>query len=209
MWSREELIELLSAKLKGELPGDRAHFDMTSRARVTTNDYLQRGLNHKLSAVTIGLFYDKQWKLTLMKRPDYDGVHSGQIALPGGKMEPDDATLLFTAIREWQEETGTEIHEAHILGELSKVYISVSNYLVHPFVAVLEDVPIWNPDSREVQRILTPKLEELFSPEAKTTRKIPVGPNMWVNAPCYLVEEEVLWGATAMIVRELEMLMKP
>jgi hypothetical protein len=95
------------------------------------------------------------------------------------------------------------------LGELSKVYIPVSNYLVHPFVAVLEDVPIWNPDSREVQRILTPKLEELFSPEAKTTRKIPVGPNMWVNAPCYLVEEEVLWGATAMIVRELEMLMKP
>lgn len=209
MWSREELVELLSAKLKDELPGDRAHFDMTSRARVTINDYLQRGLNHKLSAVTIGLFYDEQWKLTLMKRPDYDGVHSGQIALPGGKMEPEDATLMFTAIREWQEETGTGIQEAHVLGELSKVYIPVSNYLVHPFVAVLEDTPIWNPDSREVQRILTPTLEELFSPDAKTTRKIPVGPNIWVTAPCYLVEQEVLWGATAMIVRELEMLLKP
>jgi 8-oxo-dGTP pyrophosphatase MutT (NUDIX family) len=209
MWSREELIALLSAKLKEELPGDLAHFDMTSRARVTTNDYLKRGNKHKLSAVTISLFYDDQWKLTLMKRPDYDGVHSGQIALPGGKMELGDETLLATAIREWQEETGAGIHEAHILGELSKVYIPVSNYLVHPFVAVLEDVPIWNPDSREVQRILTPTLEELFSPEAKTTRKIPVGPNMWVNAPCYLVENEILWGATAMIVRELELLLKP
>lgn len=209
MWSREELIELLVTKLKDELPGDRAHFEMTSRARVTTNDYLQRGVNHKLSAVTIGLFYDKQWKITLMKRPDYDGVHSGQIALPGGKSEPEDTSLMATAMREWKEETGTGILEAQILGELSKVYIPVSNYLVHPFVAILDEVPVWNPDRREVQRILTPTMETLFSPHAKTTRKIPVGPNMWVNAPCYLVEQEILWGATAMIVRELEMLLKP
>lgn len=144
----------------------------------------------------------------LIRRPSYDGMHSGQLALPGGKADEGDRSLMFTAIREMEEEVGIKIPEANILGALSPVYIPVSNFLVQPFAAKLSEKPTWIPDKHEVDAIIEFPLVHLLDTAVKDRRRITIGKNMFIDAPCYIVDGQVLWGATAMIFSELESILR-
>lgn len=205
----ELFFEALKKKITENLPGEAAQHRMSSRARIPTADYLKQNPNHRPSAVLLPLFpYEGTIYTALIRRPSYDGMHSGQLALPGGKAEPGDSSLTFTAIRETEEEVGIKISESEILGALSPVYIPVSNFLVHPFAAQLNEKPTWIPDKHEVDAVIEFPLIHLLNAEFKDRRRITIGKNMFIDAPCYIVDGQILWGATAMIFSELESMLE-
>lgn len=198
----------LEARLKLPLPGSAAQDAMTSRARLPLEAYLAKHPDYRTSAVMMLLYpIEGAVHTMIIKRPSYDGIHSGQLALPGGKKENDEQPV-HTAIRETLEEVGVSVSVQDVIGELTALYIPPSNFLVHPFVAWLGEQPQFVPDDREVDVILEVPLSTFLDEQLKTRRRIPIGVNTYIDAPCYMIGEETLWGATAMMFAELEAILR-
>jgi len=199
--------------LKGILPAEKAHVKLAPNDRVGGLLTRKWPKNAKQSAVTFLLFVeDDILKTLLMKRVEYDGVHSGQISLPGGQIDKEDENLLETAIREFYEETGVQLSNKDYIGELSDLYIPPSNFLVQPYIAFIEKLPDLYPDRLEVKELHKVSLEELFNPENFLQEEIVMrqrGENSYtIKAPCYKVKELCIWGATAMMISELQMIIE-
>ncbi|HTL80468.1 MAG TPA: CoA pyrophosphatase [Bacteroidia bacterium] len=202
---RDELKLMLSK----DLPGESAQFRMTAREKITLEQHLDKRPDHRKSAVMLHLFMKEGELFTMIiRRPDYDGTHGGQLALPGGKMDKEDEDLLATAIRETREEVNVRVLPQNIIGKLTPVYIPVSNFLVQPFVAFLDAVPEWKKDEAEVAEIIEVPMSLLLDERVKTRKRISIGAHMFVETPCYDLNGNLLWGATAMIFSELEEMMK-
>lgn len=157
----------------------------------------------KRGGVTI-LLYPREglWYLPFIKRPDYQGIHSGQISFPGGKMEPQDTDLIATALRETAEEVGVVINREQVIGTLSPLYIVASHYEVLPIVAFMEQAPEFHPDPREVQGLIETSLDHLLLPDTVKQKEIRVR-GMDISAPYFDIDKQVVWGATAMMLNEL------
>jgi 8-oxo-dGTP pyrophosphatase MutT (NUDIX family) len=200
--------EWLAEKLR-VLPGSEAQDRMSSRPRLSIEEYLRRNPDYRESAVMLLLYPSGGSVHTLLiERPSYEGVHSGQLALPGGRKEQTDTDLLHTAIRETHEEIGVLISREQVIGSLSPLFIPPSKFLVHPFVAYLETQPDFIPDAREVESLIEVNLALFTDDSVKQRRRIHVGENMFVEAPCYEIGDKLLWGATAMMFSELEAAIK-
>ncbi|MHA7128301.1 NUDIX hydrolase [Algoriphagus namhaensis] len=199
-----ELILSLEKGLEGPLPGKDAHLRMAPqpldlrRFDTKVPDY------HRKGAVLM-LFYPERDGVCfpLIKRPRYQGVHSGQIAFPGGKFELEDENLMETALREAEEEVGIDRGKVQILGELSKLFIPPSNFLVSPFIGITTQKPEFVPEVAEVDRILLPRLEEVLSPKIRKQKEFHFTNNSVLDTPYFEIDGEVVWGATAMMISEL------
>ena len=190
------------------LPGDIAHEKMTPYKRLNAQDAASnKDLNPRLSAVAL-LLYPKENDICfcLTQRPMYDGTHSGQISLPGGKMEDTDTSLKQTALRETEEEVGIAKNSIIILGELSQIYIPPSNFLVTPFVGYLDETPSFT-TNHEVDGIIEPSLKDLINSNNVTTEKVKTKYGNF-KVPAYNFNNKVVWGATALILSEFEHLIK-
>ncbi len=198
------LIQELKEKLSDPLPGPDAQYKMAHAVR---RSYAPPPEDARLAAV-LALLYPKNedWHLVLIERVSTNPKdrHRGQISFPGGKHEPEDPSLLYTAIREAEEEVGVVADVIHPLGALTELYIPVSNFLVHPFVGYLDHRPEFSPQLTEVQSILEVPFD-YFLDEANiqfTDMTISKGITLR-KVPYYNVADKVLWGATAMMLREL------
>lgn len=152
------------------------------------------------------LFYPKgnQTYLVLIERASYKGVHSAQIAFPGGKWEEQDRDLKETALRETEEEIGVDASKIEIIKSFTQIYIPPSNFLVAPFMGVLEVEPIFTPDEKEVAKIIEFPMEALF--EDDLVRNI-LKTTSYANdyeVPAYVYSDIAVWGATAMMMSELK-----
>ncbi len=182
---------------------------MTSRARLPLETYLENHPDYRSSAVMMLLYpVNGNVHTMIIQRPDYDGIHSGQLALPGGKADEADVSLRQTAMRETQEEVGVIITDENIIGQLTPVYIPPSNFLVTPFVAWLDEQPNFVPDEREVGAILEVPLYTFLDAAIKDRKRITIRANTFIDAPCYVLGEHILWGATAMMFSELEEILR-
>jgi len=192
----------LTEKLKSPLPGRKAHNKLVplSRRNYPENPDYSRA---KKSSV-LSLFYPERDKIMLVfiKRPLYDGVHSGQIAFPGGQFEKTDFDLKETALRETMEEVGIPGEKISIIGQLSQLYIPPSNFLVNPFVGYLNEVPIFKIDPKEVHEVFVLNIEDLLNDENLQTRDVS-GRDYSFSAPCFYVDDRLIWGATSMMLSEL------
>lgn len=200
-----QLDKIVQALESDVLPGEDAHMLLSPYGRSRSSEALT-GLNKppKVSAVMV-IVFPKDGKLhnVLIRRPEYSGVHSSQIAFPGGKQEVSDRDLFHTASRESHEEVGVPEHHMQLIGELTPVYIPPSNFLVHPFVSWVEKEPTFIPDPREVARIIEYPLESLLDDEIIKVRSIkPSSVGYKINAPYFDIDQEVVWGATALILSE-------
>lgn len=129
--------------------------------------------------------------------------HKGQLSFPGGKKEVNDQDLMETAIRETQEEIGLELSRNQVLGNLSPLYIPVSNFMVHPFITVLPNPVDLHPDPREVKRIWSVSLDGITD-EKKQRGPMKISSGLVLqDVPFYPLENKKIWGATAMILAEL------
>jgi 8-oxo-dGTP pyrophosphatase MutT (NUDIX family) len=147
--------------------------------------------------------------IPLTERFAYDGVHSGQVSLPGGKHEDGDIDHTSTALRECFEEIGIEKGDIEVLGELTPLYIPVSKFLVRPVVGFCTIV---NPDlrknPREVKHIAKLYLSELMNENIVKTGAIMLRNDQKIEAPYFSVEDLKVWGATAMILSEFKTVLK-
>lgn len=186
------------------LPGDDAHFEI---APYRKDSFPKGNVESKHAAVLI-LLYPKLEKtfFTLIKRPIYDGSHSGQIAFPGGKVEPSDKNIIHTALREAWEETNIEEEKVDVIGELSKIYIPPSNFFVTPILGISSETPNYKADEREVDQILEIEFSHLFQKERLKEREMILKSGLKFNTPYFDLADEIVWGATAMILNELKLL---
>ena len=157
----------------------------------------------RTSAVLI-LFYPKNDKphLTLIKRAIDNTVHSGQISFPGGKVEKSDNSLIHTALREANEEVGIITDSVNIIGQLTKLYIPPSNFDVFPIIGATYETPKFT-INHEVEKVLEVDIRELINPNNYTHKIIQHRNGNEIDVPCYFIQDEVVWGATAMIISEL------
>ncbi|WP_297335631.1 CoA pyrophosphatase [Algoriphagus sp.] len=164
---------------------------------------------HRRSAVLVMLYpQGENAFFPLIKRPEYRGAHSGQIAFPGGKMEITDPDIFFTALREAEEEVAINPDKVTILGRLTDLYIPTSNFLVTPVLGFSQEVPDFIPERREVQRILPTSLKSLFEEPTRQRTQLKLNPSITLDTPFFEIDREMVWGATAMILSEFIELLK-
>lgn len=198
-------IKKLSTRLHAVLPGEEAQFLMAPPSRKKYAEAMQdTNITPRLSAVLI-LIYPEQdsFKTILIQRPEYDGVHSGQIAFPGGKFEQEDISLLTTALRETEEEIGVKVAAQNIIGSLSELYIYPSNFLVTPFIGFLPNKPEFIIDKREVKQCIETNIWLFNDHSIKKETVIKYSNGLKIKTPYYDVNGFTVWGATAMIISEL------
>jgi len=186
-----------------ELPGLKAQVKMVPVNRLKELRSKTFTDPPKKSAVLI-LFYpdDGKIKFIMIKRPHDNSVHSGQIAFPGGSFEPEDKTLSQTALREANEEVHVNPRNVVILGQLSNIHINPSNFDVTPFVGYSLSRPDLH-GNNEVDRILEISLSELFDPDTITRKVIQNSKGMKFEVPCFLIQDEIIWGASALMLAEM------
>lgn len=201
-------INYLEQRLRtGILPGAQAHEPL--RAKPVGN--IIPKFNHldppRPGGVLI-LFFEEGARVMfpLIKRPNYPGLHGGQISLPGGKSEPNESALQ-AALREANEEIGIKANEVRVLGTLSPFHVIPSNFMVTPVVAVAKETPSFVPDPREVDRILFASVEDIVHAEAIKVKEIQVANRYSMLAPHFEIDGEVVWGATAMMLNELRQIL--
>lgn len=158
------------------------------------------------------LLYPRQETMhfVLTRRAEWLGQHSGQIALPGGRREPGDADFFATALREAKEELGITLDAAEPLGRLTALYVPPSNFVVHPAVAYVPVRPEFRPNADEVAEVIEVALDDLLDPARHGTEAAPsVGlQGASLTIPCYRFGAHRVWGATAMVLSEFEVLLR-
>ena len=200
----DRIISEIKIALNNPLPGNRAHQEMISYSRPSAEVIRAMDVTPKESAVLVLLYkLNDRLCFPLILRPEYDGVHSRQIGLPGGQKDKQDKDLIDTAIRETFEEIGAKVNHINILGSLTEIYIPPSNFLVKPVVALYEPFKDFVPDKTEVSRILTSSLNELINLNIEKRKVLIRHQKNQTSVSCFIIEEEIVWGATAMILSEL------
>jgi len=141
--------------------------------------------------------------LVLTKRPDTMPSHQGQIAFPGGKIDPAvDASPRDAALREAREEIGLSPSAVDVIAELPTVGTAVGQFVMTPFVGITAPTPLLVPDPYEVVRVFDVSLGELLRDDAYRSELW-----RWGNAGederemyFFDLEDETIWGATARIL---------
>lgn len=210
------LVDHLLKRMQQPLPGYAGQLGLYSPQGLTDyekhlqNFELESDKNPSRQSSVLILLYEKdgQLYLPLIQRPEYDGVHSGQIALPGGKVEPEDLDVVATALRETQEEIGISPEHITLLGVLTPVFIPPSRFWVNVILGYTEQLPDFVPDPREVASVIEFPVNHLQQPLFIEEREVMRSPQWKMKAPGYVFEGHFIWGATSMILTELRELVK-
>ena len=125
--------------------------------------------------------------------------HAGEISFPGGRRDTGEE-LIDTALREAEEEISLSREEVEVAGALPPIGTFVTSYKVHPFVGVIRPGMAFEPNPAEVESVLLASLDELVTGYEKRRLVRRGGP---FKTDCYVIEGNVIWGATARILRDL------
>ena len=201
--SFESFIQALAHDLQQPLPGREAQYQMAPLPRPGAEWDDTPNPNARQSSVLLLFYpYAETVYFPLILRPTYPGVHSGQVALPGGRWEPGDDDLVQTALREAHEEVGIDPAQVNVLGQLSTLYIRPSNNIVLPVVGWMAERPDFLPDAREVALLIEASLLEFLDPANRRSEVWEIARGK-ATVPFFGVQSQNVWGATAMIMGEL------
>ena len=160
-------------------------------------------------AAVLALFYPNENNETcflLTERATYKGTHSAQISFPGGKVDKSDISLEQTALREAFEEVGVR-KNIKIVREITDVYIPPSNFLATPFIGFCEYQPTFK-TNYEVENTISVLLSDLLDSANLSTKTMNTSYMKNIEVPCFLLNNKIVWGATAMILSEIKELFK-
>ena len=201
-------IEALRQKFTSKLPGEAAQDRMSPQPKyVEGKEGIHQGLPINSAVMLLLIPHQGDLAIPFIKRTNVGKYHGGQIALPGGKTEPGDGNSLHTALRECEEEIGVTSKEVTVIGELSDVYIPLSNFNITPFVGTIPEMPNFVLSKNEVEKVIIIPLKDLLDDRNKTSQVLD-RQEQKIIAPGYKIGENFIWGATAMMIAELEALVK-
>ena len=183
-------------------PGDQALRERLRRVLLTVEDAVAldvRGRTEAAVLVALYLEQDRPGAVLTERRPDLRR-HPGEVSFPGGRRDPGDPSLQVTALREAHEEIGLDPAAVEVLGALQPTPTIATGYAIYPFVALIEAGQQWTLSPREVAEVLEFPLDTLqrgYGRRRLLRRGIPI------RTDTYVVDDKLIWGATARILADL------
>ncbi len=165
--------------------------------------HLDLASEHARAAAVAVLIYPhrQDWQIPFVVRPGAMRNHAGQVAFPGGHVDPGESTA-EAALRELEEELGIPRSEPFLVGALQPINLFVTNFVVHPWVMLLPERPSFSPCAEEVAEVLETPVSHLLDPQSvellRQTRN-----GVVVTAPCIRWQGHAIWGATAILLGQL------
>jgi 8-oxo-dGTP pyrophosphatase MutT (NUDIX family) len=197
------LPELLRRRLASSLPGLDAQMRMSPRPRLGSDSGIDVNGLRPAAALLLIYPHDDAWHVPLTVRGSNLRHHTGQVSLPGGRLD-DGESIEDGALREAYEEVGIMPAAVDVLGRLTPLPVWVSGHLLHPVVGVASHRPDFSLASHEVERLIEVPIAQLREPERvlweERTRILP--PKGVMNVPYFDVSDVRVWGATAMVLAE-------
>jgi 8-oxo-dGTP pyrophosphatase MutT (NUDIX family) len=126
--------------------------------------------------------------------------HAGEISFPGGRRDPGDLDLAATALREAHEEIGLAPDAVELIGELPAISTFATNYLIHPFVGLIEPGRQWQVSPREVDVVLELPLAAVQQSRTRTEIE---RRGIKFETDAYELDGNLIWGATFRILADL------
>jgi 8-oxo-dGTP pyrophosphatase MutT (NUDIX family) len=173
-------------------------------APVIRKQLLERLITNPKKAAVICLFYEGMHDETcfyLIRRSSYPGVHSNQVGFPGGQIDSVDQTPWDAAKRELWEELGISPKQVTQIREITNLYIPASNFWVDCFLAFSNTKTELNLDQNEVKEVISVSLAEFINAKKSFTNQ---AEGKGVETPIYILSDNNVWGATAMILAEIK-----
>ena len=204
---RQQMVKIQNLPL----PGEQSHLEMAPLERILELKKYAKLKSDAKKAAVLMLFYPSPANKThfvLILRKQYKGVHSAQVAFPGGKMEGNDRDFKDTALRETEEEVGVVAANVEVIRELTEVFIPPSNYFVQPYIGMTDDYPSFVRQEDEVDAIIEVPLIEIMDDSNLITRRLTTSYAVDIEVPAFDLQQHVVWGATAMILNEVRTLLK-
>ncbi len=202
----QDFLEYVPKLIEVELPASEAHYKMAPLERIIELNTAEIENKNPKKAAVMMLFYPKNGRthLVLIVRNSYEGVHSAQIAFPGGKYEIEDLTFENTALRETHEEIGIHPKSIQIIMPFTPIYIPPSNFMVYPFLGISNEELVFAPDSNEVSKIIELPMSVFLDDNTVVNTTMTTSYAKNIDIPAFKIEEHIVWGATAMMLSELK-----
>lgn len=202
----QEFLQFVPKLISVELPALKAHLKMAPLERLTQLQNQSKEKNDPRTAAVLMLCYPKNGAthLVLIVRNSYEGVHSAQIAFPGGKYENGDIDFAATAIRETYEEVGVDPQKVELIKPFTQVYIPPSNFIVYPYLAICQEEIDFIPDPKEVADIIELPIATLLNDSCSIETELKTSYANSIMVPAFQIEHHTIWGATAMMLSELK-----
>jgi 8-oxo-dGTP pyrophosphatase MutT (NUDIX family) len=197
------LAEVLRQRWPASLPGRDAQLRMAPQPRPGWDPNVVPGGLRDAAALVLVYPHDGEWRVPLTLRGSWLRQHTGQVSLPGGRVDPGE-TIEQAALREAHEEVGVEIAAVELIGRLTPLHIPVSGHLLHPVVGLVAERPAFRLEAAEVERLIEVPLRTLRAPgtvlrEPRLRERPPV---VLMDVPYFAVDGVKVWGATAMVLAE-------
>lgn len=201
------LPDALRHRLSQPLPGLDAQLRMAPRPLMRPDPAQHPGLR-PAAALLLIYPHEDSWHVPLTVRGSGLRHHTGQVSLPGGRLDHPGESVEAAALREAYEEIGVLSADVEILGRLTAIPVVVSGHLLQPVVGVAWRRPEFVLAAHEVERLIELPVSRLLQPDAvaweERVRMLP--PHGVMNVPYFEVDGARVWGATAMVLSEFSAL---
>ncbi len=205
--TENDFKDLIPKIKQSSLPGVDSQFKLAPSIRKKIGKSVDLNVLKPRKAAVLSLIYpdvNNEMQMVFMLRKTYEGVHSNQISFPGGKVEKQDKNLKYTALRETYEEIGVCSNDVLVLKEMTDVYIPPSNFLVKPFLGFTKSRPDFILEEKEVERLIEIPLKSILSSDSLTIKEISSSYAKSMKVPAFEFNNDVVWGATAMMLSEIK-----
>lgn len=187
-----------------QLPGSEAQMRMSPNPRMPWDPSRFPDGGRDAAALLLLYPHAGDWHLPLTVRGSDLRHHTGQVSLPGGRVDAGES-IEAAALREAAEEVGVDPAAVRVVGQLTPIRIPISGFLLHPVIGIADARPEFRPDDWEVARLIEVPLESLRDTSiiqiAHRTREVD-GRVEDMEVPCFAIDGEQVWGATAMVLAE-------